>query len=693
MSDIKNQIRLMPVKDLLGMNFFIPGYQRGYRWKTRQVEDLLDDIYKFMKSEAPGKYCLQPLVVKASTSNDKLLDKLNNALKDGNENDLQIAYQVLNNHQRWDVVDGQQRLTTIYILLSYLYETEAPYILQYETRDGSQNFLKNIRNPQNTNDSPKATDNIDYWHMHNTYQVIESWFGEKTNQKTQEKQKAKIKNGQNTTGHPEDTIKENFKECLLERTEFIWYETEEDPIEVFTRLNIGKISLTNAELVKALFLNKANYGDQYTASLQQNEIALEWDRIEYTLQKNEFWNFIHNNEYNQPTRIDLILDLVVKLKNKKNDWEVEEKLIGTDEYKTFRYFYQLFDRVNKNETNKDDKKNVISSHKDIWNEIKKTFDLFVEWYNDLEFYHYIGFLIVCSERKKKNFNFEKCFNVWYNGRAKKYDTNKTGFVKYLKDKIKEAIKITIKKDKLNDNTVTNWENLVFDQEDGPAKTACFPLLLLFNVQTIINRNLHFKTDPKFNSTDFQRFPFHLFKNEKGWDIEHIAPNTENELVNKDERKAWLSSAKYGADVTKINDWLKTEKNVQSDNWESNDDLVGNLFDELRDKLEEGNLKVGDERNKIWNFCLLDQSTNRSYGNSIFASKRKEILLRDQGLDQDGKPSGERVFILECTKNVFTKSYSTDVNDLRAWGEKDAENYQECIKTTLEGFELYNLLEQ
>ena len=302
-------------------------------------------------------------------------------------------------------------------------------------------------------------------------------------------------------------------------------------------------------------------------------------------------------------------------------------------------------------------------------------------------------MIVCSERKKKNFNFEECFNVWYNGRAKKYDTNKTGFVKYLKDKIKEAIKITIKKDKLNDNTVTNWENLVFDQEDGPAKTACFPLLLLFNVQTIINRNLHFKTDPKFNSTDFQRFPFHLFKNEKGWDIEHIAPNTENELVNKDERKAWLSSAKYGADVTKINDWLKTEKNVQSDNWESNDDLVGNLFDELRDKLEEGNLKVGDERNKIWNFCLLDQSTNRSYGNSIFASKRKEILLRDQGLDQDGKPSGERVFILECTKNVFTKSYSTDVNDLRAWGEKDAENYQECIKTTLEGFELYNLLEQ
>ncbi len=36
-----------PIAELLGMNFLIPSYQRGYRWTKQQVEDLLDDINSF----------------------------------------------------------------------------------------------------------------------------------------------------------------------------------------------------------------------------------------------------------------------------------------------------------------------------------------------------------------------------------------------------------------------------------------------------------------------------------------------------------------------------------------------------------------------------------------------------------------------------------------------------------------------
>ena len=45
--DNNNDIELKPIKDILGMNFFIPNYQRGYRWKEQQVIDLLEDIYSF----------------------------------------------------------------------------------------------------------------------------------------------------------------------------------------------------------------------------------------------------------------------------------------------------------------------------------------------------------------------------------------------------------------------------------------------------------------------------------------------------------------------------------------------------------------------------------------------------------------------------------------------------------------------
>lgn len=81
---------------------------------------------------------------------------------------------------------------------------------------------------------------------------------------------------------------------------------------MFTRLNIGKIALTNSELIKALFLNRSNFAGKSTDSLRlrQQEIASEWDKIEYTLQSDEFWLFLHDKGYDRPTRIDFIFDLI-----------------------------------------------------------------------------------------------------------------------------------------------------------------------------------------------------------------------------------------------------------------------------------------------------------------------------------------------------------------------------------------------
>lgn len=47
----ENKIELKSVNELLGMKFFVPSYQRGYRWTERQVKDLLDDLNEFKPQE------------------------------------------------------------------------------------------------------------------------------------------------------------------------------------------------------------------------------------------------------------------------------------------------------------------------------------------------------------------------------------------------------------------------------------------------------------------------------------------------------------------------------------------------------------------------------------------------------------------------------------------------------------------
>ena len=64
-----------------------------------------------------------------------------------------------------------------------------------------------------------------------------------------------------------------------EIVKIIWYEVgeAEDAIGLFTRLNIGKIPLTNAELVKAMFLSKDT--DEDVDKEKQEEISLQWDNM------------------------------------------------------------------------------------------------------------------------------------------------------------------------------------------------------------------------------------------------------------------------------------------------------------------------------------------------------------------------------------------------------------------------------
>lgn len=150
----------------------------------------------------------------------------------------------------------------------------------------------------------------------------------------------------------------------------IWYETtEENPITVFTRLNIGKISLTNAELIKALFLNGSNFRTTNIDGMRrrQIEIANEWDQIETAFQNDKLWFFLCNRQVHD-NRIEFIFDLM-------ND------SADRDPYSTFRFFNAKL--AGKSED--DMKKN--------WEEIQGYYQRFSEWFHDRELYHKVGFLL------------------------------------------------------------------------------------------------------------------------------------------------------------------------------------------------------------------------------------------------------------------------------------------------------------
>lgn len=596
MSEV-GELKLMSIQELCGQEFIIPNYQRGYRWTEQEVTDLLNDIYEFSSNNENEFYCVQPLVVK------------------------------LNENAEYEVIDGQQRLTTIKILLSVLGE-EKTYTISYATRQDSKEFLNEINKKQESD-----AKNIDFYHMWQASQIIANWF----------------------TSNKVST--EDFQNKLLNKVKFIWYELSEneDPITVFTRLNIGKIPLTDAELIKALFLKQSNFSNDVNPDairLIQQEIAAEWDTIEYALQNDEFWLFLHPLGWENPTRIDFIFNLM----QEKNEFWLTKKG-EADKHKSFRYFYDYFKSI-KTSMNEEVLRN-------IWRGVKTYFQIFQEWYNDLELYHYVGYLIEHGKTASE------LVEIW------KKKTKKEEFKSEIKDLIKKKLP----------NTPLTQEYEI----SGHPKTGCRPLLLLFNIQTVINQNKALSKSDNYGLGTFYKFPFHLFKKEgkktngKGWEIEHIASNAGDDLTKPESQKIYLASIKYAFNVSNdlkglIDEFINPGENCKK---QTDSPTFEDIRQEVAKELKDDSIPE-DKKNYIWNFALLDSTTNEEYQNAPFPVKRICILAKERGqkakleLNEKGDLSVDYLpgiaFVPPCTRNVFTKAYTNIPEALNAWTSADAEAY-------------------
>ena len=188
------------------------------------------------------------------------------------------------------------------------------------------------------------------------------------------------------------------------------------------------------------------------------------------------------------------------------------------------------------------------------------------------------------------------------------------------------------------------------------------LLLLFNLATLLQ-----------NQRSNLRFQFDSFKNER-WDIEHIRSVTDDRPERHHERRSWLDNCLgyfRSQDAEKelreeIDEFLKL----------SQSEATNEVFDPLYEKiLDYFNEATKTEADGISNLTLLDQTTNRSYKNAVFAVKRQCLL----DLDQAG------IFVPLCTRNVFLKCYSPQVDNVMFWSEDDRDGYEEAITTALVNF--------
>ena len=642
-----NYLELLAIPELCNKNFFIPDYQRGYRWGDIQIRQMLEDIYSFIydKNAAGSFYCLQPVVVKKMTPDEVAANKLESAF---------------DNNTWYEVIDGQQRLTTIRIILALESRIDRfnkmRFNMYYQTRpelgklfdklgiyEENERFIVKF-----DNDNDQCND-IDSWHIHNAANKILDWF-------------------QNGSGYFKPSIQE-FKGGFYENfsntkekdksVQVIWYELcdKSDPYEMFKRLNDKSISLNNAELIRGMFLSdSAVYkGEELLLSQfdedvrpivekrelarKQSHIIEEWDIIEKQLWDDKFWSFIkkEKNSDDYSCRIEYIFDLISK---------------KTSNQKDSLYTYLEFDGMLKS--------GAVKDLWDLWLKVETYFSLLIAWYNDRYYYHKIGFLTT-----------ELGSSVLIEMLSESTNVSKKEFKKTIEGRINSAI---------HDKKKPGRKILDYTYKDDYNMLK--RVLFLYNVETTYKQGLEF-------------FPFERYKDYE-WTLEHIhAQNSERiDHSIKDKWVEWFDENKKV--LERLSSRLPNDENLTllisffnneynrlinyKDKYTFNDvtkvfDLVLKYFNDL--SAQEGTPTV---MHGISNMALLSGSTNASIGNSVFEVKRQMIM------DDDARGN----YIPLCTRKVFLKYYNKNDKNFTVqqnfyWSDKDRKHYLEDIKEVLKPY--------
>lgn len=526
--------------------FFVAAYQRGYRWGCDQVHQLLDDIWANAKDAEssgarPSDYFLQPIVV------------------------------LPRGEGGWELVDGQQRLTTLLLITKYMDKvfakagaassTTREYFITYETRERSREFLDAL----DTLDLSESPENIDFHYIGQAYRRIEEWFEDKAH------------------GTPLQAA-EVLREALTKWVYVIWYRAPRgtDPNDLFVRLNRDRIPLTDSELIKAVVLSGSGAGRQRPG--RREEIAGQWDAIERSLRDEQFWAFLTGSTLRRPTHIDFLF----------------ESMTPEDAHGRRPRFWTYLKVREAIEQRRTDQDGAEQDGEDaFWRDVVERHAVLTGWFHDRLLFHRIGYLVAIGDSVSDLIQAAA-------------QLTHSAFRQALVERTRKRLDIS-----RDDVSLLQY---------GKDDVECTNLLLLMNVETVLGAN---DIGSRFSFHAYAAggwslehiHPQHAQTPKKdeqrrGWLSDHVR------MIRK---VGWPTGvAPTASDLARqIDECLLPEAGKIDDR----------VFRDLADQVLKlfgmaGTAATEEDVHGLGNLALLHRDINSALGNAVFALKRERILELD-----------------------------------------------------------------
>ena len=640
------------IPDLLDKKYYIPAYQRGYRWEEKQVLDLLNDLHSYFCGSSQGQfYCLQPIVVK------------------------KIEYE---GEEWYEVIDGQQRLTTLRLIMQVLDQLNRPafgqviihsYAICYATRPSMKEIFETISVTNGGHGNAVIDDTKNAWavfidshYIYNAAKTILKWFMD-----NQTRINVYGQYFYNPVGSPKSV-------------QVVWYETVEnkDPHDIFNRMNSLKVGLSCSELIRSLFLStgtKFDLGDvsSLSPSLQnvikqerfnqkQASINEKWDELEQQMRDLSFQSFLTRRKDTGRNAIGLLFDLMSgKYAANKVVPCPYPNLNKNDDLYTYLYFKEMIEADSEAWT--------------TWEKVLNAFEKLRFWYHDRDLYHRIGFLNAIADAGQEDDAICQLLAL---------KDGKQALQNEAVELVKKAMTLPLnKKTRL---PIDSLEKLSYKDHYEYIKK----LLLLYNVETSRRQ-----TGGDFFSFNHYRYELDG-KTERIWTLEHIHAQNSDCLPETD-KNSWYEWIRYNlnslrklslGDPALINAQKDVIKQLEQDaaipvgSTEPNCKAKRYTFDNIKALFEsvvsfyaklDANANKAKIVHQLSNMALLEIGSNAMVGKSPFEVKR-QLICNDIANNK---------YYPICTRKVFLKLYDKESMQVHSWSQRDRELYYEDIKEKLD----------